>query len=73
MKLSLIIISLLAFTGCATDPTTQARTLLDRLEFDEDEYGSFELEGTVDLNPLPVFSTNVHMKLEKHKDKPAAE
>lgn len=59
----------LLLNACAT-PTQNARSLLDRLEFDADEYGTFELEGTVDLNPIPLFTTNVHMKLSKVKDKP---
>ncbi len=63
--------ALLILTGCAT-PTDQARSLLDRLEFDEGEYGTFEPEGNVDLNPLPLFSSNIHMKLEKVKPAPSA-
>lgn len=69
MRTTMILIGLLLLTGCASS-TDSARSLLDRLEFEEDEYGSFELEGTVDLNPIPMMTTNVHMKLEKHKDKP---
>lgn len=68
---ALIALPLALLTGCATD-AQNARTLLDRLEFDEGEYGTFELEGTIDLNPLPMFSSNVHMKLEKVKPEPVA-
>jgi len=64
---SILLITLLS--GCAT-PEQNARTLLDRLEFDEGEYGSFELEGNLDLNPLPFMSSNVHLKLEKVKPEP---
>ncbi len=70
MKALIALAALLILTGCAT-PTDQARSLLDRLEFDEGEYGTFELEGNVDLNPLPLFSTNIHMKLEKTKPAPS--
>ena len=70
MRTIMILIALVLMTGC-TSTATDARSLLDRLEFEEDEYGSFELEGTVDLNPIPMMTTNVHMKLEKHKDKPS--
>ena len=71
--LSLIgVLALATCTGCASmNEGEQARSLLDRVEFDEDEYGTFELEGNIDLNPIPLFSTNVHIKLEKTKDKPA--
>lgn len=65
-----LVATALMLNGCAS-PTDEARSILDRLEFEKDEYGSFELEGTLDLNPLPMFNTNVHMKLEKVKDKPA--
>jgi len=69
--LTLICIAVLfVVTGCAT-PEQNARSLLDRLEFEGDEYGSFKLTGDLDLNPLPFFTTNVHMDLEKIKDKPA--
>jgi hypothetical protein len=73
-----VIGSCLLLVGCTTpepvsgDSLEQARTLLDRVEFDDDEYGSFEVEGTIDLNPLPFFGANVHIKLEKFKDKPIA-
>lgn len=67
--LIVLLAAVLWLTGCST-PVDGARTLLDRLEFDEGEYGIFEMEGTVDLNPLPMFSTNVHLRLEKIKDKP---
>tara|TARA_R110000803_G_scaffold166755_3_gene230027 strand:- start:3724 stop:4011 length:288 start_codon:yes stop_codon:yes gene_type:complete len=72
LLLVLLIIIATAVTGCAT-PGEDARTLMDRLEFDDDEYGSFELEGTVDVNPVPFFSTNMHLKLVKNKDKPVTE
>jgi len=61
---SILLITLCS--GCTT-PEQNARTLLDRLEFGEGEYGSFELEGQIDLNPLPFFSSSVHVKLEKIK------
>ena len=49
------------FTG------NNARSLFDRLEFGPDECGSFEMNGTVDVNPIPLFSTNLHVELEKQK------
>ena len=58
--------AILLVSGCAT-PQENARTMLDRMEFDENEYGTFELEGTIDLNSLPFVQANVHVKLEKIK------
>jgi len=72
MNITLVLIFLIVLSGCtALDPEANARSLLDRLEFDDDEYGHFSLVGDLDLNPLPFFTTNVHMELEKTKDKPA--
>lgn len=69
--LCLVLVAVVLMLNACASPTDEARSILDRLEFEQDEYGSFELEGTIDLNPLPMFNTNIHMKLEKVKDKPA--
>jgi hypothetical protein len=45
----------------------QARSFLDRLEFEEGETGCFDLRGQIDLNPLPLFSSNVTLTLKKIK------
>lgn len=70
---TLMVISLLGvvvmLNGCAT-PSENARSLVDRLEFDEGEYGSFELEGNVDLGGIPFFGAQVHVRLEKVKPQP---
>jgi len=61
--------AILLVSGCAT-PEQNARSMMDRMEFDENEYGTFELEGTIDLNSLPFVQANVHVKLEKIKPEP---
>lgn len=70
---SLFCLSALVFacslSGCAT-PAENAQELLDRLEFGPDEYGTFELEGNIDLSGIPFVGATAHMKLEKFKDKP---
>lgn len=72
MKKLIAVLAIMAMAGCATQEAG-ARKLLDRLEFGADEYGSFELEGTVDISANPFVTTNVHMKLEKVKPVPVAE
>lgn len=54
-------------SGCASQPGDEARSLFDRLEFDDDECGQFVLVGDVDLNPIPLIGSKVHMSLEKTK------
>jgi len=67
MKTLLTIPAALLMASCSS---TDLQATLDRLEFDAEEYGTFEMEGTVDIDPSVFFRTNVHLKLEKHKDKP---
>ena len=63
---ALILLVITLMTGC-TSSGNNARSLCDRLEFGPDECGSFEMNGTVDVNPIPLFSTNLHVELEKQK------
>jgi len=58
------LITLLALTGCAT-PDQNARSLLDRLEFEEGERGCAELRASIDLNPLPLVTTAASLILKK--------
>ena len=70
MKLLTVnILALFLLTGCINSGDA-AREIVAALEFGEDEYGTFKLTGNVDLNPLPIFSANVHLDLEKIKDAP---
>jgi hypothetical protein len=68
LGLCALVATILLLVGCASEPGT--RRLLDRLEFDEGECGVFELSGTVDLNPVPLMSSNTHLKLVKQKPCP---
>jgi type IV pilus biogenesis protein CpaD/CtpE len=65
-KTILTVIALAALSGCASQDQ-KARSLLDRLEFGEDEIGCFRLNGSIDLNPMPVFTSNVNLSLVKKK------
>jgi hypothetical protein len=68
MKTLLMAVAALLLTNCATvTPEAQARSLLDRLEFAEDETGCFRLSGQIDLNPIPFMTSNVTMDLRKSK------
>jgi len=67
-----IAISLLALTSCAT-PDQNARTLLDRIEFDDDEIGCVDLRAVVDLNPIPMVTSNASIILKKSKGENAPE
>lgn len=64
MKYTIILVSLL--TSCAT-PDQNARTLLDRLEFEGDEIGCVDLRATIDLNPIPMITSNASLILKKSK------
>ena len=64
----LLVLAALAFTGCTTlSPENQARSLLDRLEFEEGETGCFRLSGQIDLNPIPFMTSSVTLDLRKTK------
>lgn len=69
---AILLLTLFGLNGCTT-PEQNARSLMDRAEFEGDEYGSFVIEGMIDLNPIPLVSANVHVRLEKFKDKPIEE
>lgn len=49
------------------------RSVLDRVEFDEDEYGCVDLRGQIDLNPAPMFTSNANIVLKKTKVGPNGE
>ena len=63
-----LLLAVLLFTGCSTlSPESQARSLLDRLEFEEGETGCFRLSGQIDLNPIPFMTSSVTLSLRKTK------
>ncbi len=68
MKTALLIVLAAVLCSCASvSPDAQAKSLLDRLEFEDDEIGCFRLSGQIDLNPIPFMTSNVTMDLRKSK------
>jgi len=65
MKL-IALLTLLLFTSCASTQDN-AQSLLDRLEFGDDEQGCVTLEGNFDINPIPLITTNVRLVYKKVK------
>lgn len=51
-------------TGCANTESLSA--LLDRLEFEDGDKGCVDLRTSVDLNPLPVFTSNATLIYKKN-------
>ncbi len=49
------------------------RTVFDRLEFEDDEWGCVDIRGQVDVNPSPLASSNATMILKKTKNGPNGE
>jgi hypothetical protein len=67
---------LLVLVGCST-PTTgpngeivEARDLLDRIEFDENEYGCADIRGEVALSPIPMIGSKVNVVIKKVRPAP---
>lgn len=69
-RLSAILLAIVILTSCTSNPQREAKSLLETLEFGPDEYGFFKIVGDIDLNPFPLFSTTIHIELEKIKDAP---
>jgi hypothetical protein len=60
-----IITTLIFLAGCASNP--DAKTLIETLEFGEDEIGCFSINGTVAVGGNPFASSNVVVSLVKQK------
>jgi hypothetical protein len=56
-------------TGCASTQDN-AKSLVDRLEFGENEAGCVEIRATVDLNPVPMITSNASVIYKKSKPLP---
>ena len=73
MNKGIMVITILLLVGCNSMPVDEngvpiaQRTLLDRLEFDEDESGCVEIVGEIDLNTSIFFSSTAHITLKKVK------
>jgi hypothetical protein len=66
MKILLVVVCLALLSGCGSLGGSD-RTIFDRLEFGDDECGTFKISGTVDTNPNPFAAANVHAELYKEK------
>ena len=56
--------------GCANTSDQDAKSILQTMEFEGDEYGTVKLTGEISLGAIPFFSTKVHLDYEKTKDAP---
>jgi hypothetical protein len=66
MKLFALFSLLFCLQACATNE----RSLLDRIEFDDDEIGCAEIRGVVDVNPIPLITSNASIVVKKIKKGP---
>lgn len=58
---------LLVFLASCSGTDQSVKNLLDRLEFDEDESGCLRLTANVDLNPIPLITSNATLVYKKQK------
>ena len=61
-----MLLMVLLLSGCASNPDG-AKSLLETLEFGEDETGCFRVTGTVDLSASVFASSSVAISLVKKK------
>lgn len=64
MRALLVIATILA-TGCAS---MDDRSILDRVEFDDDEVGCARITGNVSVNPSVFGSTDATLTVIKRKE-----
>ena len=69
MRIFLLLTIMVTLAGCVGGDA-QAKSLLQTVEFEGDEYGTLKVTGDVNLGGIPFFSTTVHIEYEKTKDKP---
>jgi len=72
MKLRMILLLILApvlLTACLLGGNEEdgAQSLVDRLEFNDDEYGCVTISGDVDLGSMPFFSSKASVLYKKQK------
>jgi hypothetical protein len=75
LKVVIITILLAFFSSCTSsnNPQTDAKSFMETMEFEGDEYGEITITGDVTLgNGIPFFGTEVHLDYRKIKDAPAA-
>lgn len=73
MEKLILAVFLLVLTSCVgSGQADSARTLLEVLEFEGEEYGSIIIVGDIALG-IPPFASKIHISYEKHKDPPVFE
>jgi hypothetical protein len=65
MKMLMMVAGFVFLMGCASNP--DAKSVLETLEFGEDEIGCFRFTGMVDVGGNPFTSSNVNISLVKQK------
>ena len=70
MKLIVLGVLVLLLSGCNSVAITD---LLDRMEFDENECGTFQMTGNIDIGSNPILTSEVHANLDKRKPCPPDE
>jgi uncharacterized protein YcfL len=73
MKYFIMIVLAFMMVGCAASDGTDAKTLLQTLEFEGEEYGSIKATGSIKVGTVPFFSSEIHIDYEKTKDAPVYE
>ena len=71
---NLIIIAVMALLmGCANTADTDAKSFLETLEFEGEEYGSIHATGNIKVGGVPFFQSEIHIDYQKTKDAPVYE
>jgi len=73
LKCFIFICALLFLQSCTSTADAKAKSLIQTLEFGENEYGTFKATGKIKLGVLPFFSSELHIDYTKIKDSTAAE
>lgn len=68
---TIVIFFVVALSGCASNgvPEEDAKSLLETLEFGDDECGQFQVTGNMQAGTtvIPWVSTDVYVNLDKRK------
>ena len=68
LRAMVVICALVVLSGCSTNP--EQKSVLDRIEFGEDEYGCARIAGTFDTSASIFASANASVSVVKKKDHP---
>lgn len=73
LKVVILTILLAFFASCASNPQADAKSFMQTMEFEGEEYGEIIITGDVTLGSgIPFFGTEVHLDYRKTKDAPEA-